>query len=227
MHPKSGRIPFLCTLVASLLLLPTLLTATAPPTADEPVQTCEQVQAFVEEHIDEIPRDYDSLIELPIAYRKAVYHRLQPAERLALWTVQWQRVLDRAELTAPQRDLLLEALRLTGADFALLADGDASAREALQGFFYRAEQAFGREGARSLFSQLGPSHARHTGTLSDGNLGVILPASAPIEPRLLACSCNIGINTCEGGVCTDYRPCFTVQPTCGPAWGYPCDGLCQ
>lgn len=229
---KKLTVPTLLSLTAALLLLlPVSVTAQGSaqvPLPDTAVKSCDRAQLWVEQNIDQLPREYQQIIELPLLHRKAVYHTLKTSERLDLWKTQWERALQRTDLSEPQRAVLLEALQLTESDLASLDarggwryDRALSARD---DFEKRASQVFDRAEMRRLFAQIGPVAAQKVWIVDEFAVG----SSGNLARTAEACSCSSSSDYCPDGYgCgTDSDGCNTIPDECGTFWTYDCDGEC-
>lgn len=210
------------------LVLALTLGSTAPAQA---ASSCSIAEAWAVEHVTELPRDYDSFVELPLSHRKAVYSRLAAEERQSLWHTQWDAALSREDLTDDQRAVILEAIQVMTPDtFALLERKRGwryqQALEQVRALEARALAAFGKKEAGELFAQIGPVRSQRV-VLVDQL--VQAPTSSLESLASEACSCSQDSDWCPDGYgCgTDGDGCDTIRDECGTFWTYDCNGECR
>ncbi|WP_221357262.1 bacteriocin fulvocin C-related protein [Streptomyces beigongshangae] len=174
----------------------------------------EQARTWAENNPRNLPRRYAEYIKYPTAYRRAVFERLTPSEKAALWTehVKAWRVAH-PHLTARQT----KALEEIAASAAKPASHDPALRSPRELNHIKdvAVEAFGREEAKALGVTLGPAPSS-------------LPAGT--DPRLLSgCTCNREDDWC--GLAYHCRlengaTCDETSSGCGWWGGQRCNGLC-
>jgi hypothetical protein len=186
-----------------------------------------EAHEWVDAHKSEIPRTLDGLSRFPLNYRRAIYSALTPEERSRLWQEQFERILERDDLTDNQRDVVLEAIQLATPDlFSSLKNRHNPARlqdrERVAAFEKKAREVFGKTGAGDLFARIGPA---------DVEYGVIRPrGTAPIEKGLekaAGCSCSDSSDYCSSAFNCQSGGCTLIRDECGTLWTYDCDGQCQ
>jgi hypothetical protein len=191
--------------------------------------SCLQAQLWATRNEGLLPKDYESFVALPLSHRKAAYRTFTAPERYQLWQEQWLEALQQKSLTDDQTDVLLEAIQLmTPETFEALGAKEGwryeQAMEQVRSFETRALAAFGRDGTRELFSQIGSVASRQV---------VLVDPDAPrraTAPQVFAeaCSCSQSSDWCPDGYgCGgDSDGCTTIEDECGTFWVYDCNGEC-
>lgn len=194
------------------------------------ISSCREAQLWVSQNEGRLPKDYATFTSLPPSHRKAAYRTFTSSERQQLWQAQWLRELRESEdSTEEQTEILLEALQLLSAETFGALDAKRGWRyeqalEQLRSFEERALAAFGKEGARELFAQIGPVRL-HRVVVLDASV-----APSPFSTQLLAeaCGCSSDSDFCPDGYgCGgDGDGCDTIRDECGFLWTYDCNGEC-
>jgi len=194
--------------------------------------SCLLAQRWASENKELLPRDYEGFTSLPLSHRKAAYRNFTISERHHLWQHQWLKALQQNTLTEEQSDVLLEALQLlTPETFEALEAEEGwrheQAREQVRSFAERALAAFGKDGARELFAQIGSVSSRKVvlvDTDVDSNITRSLSSASVAE----ACSCSQSEDFCTDGFgCgEDSDGCTTIEDECGWFWASDCNGEC-
>ncbi|MFE9611486.1 bacteriocin fulvocin C-related protein [Streptomyces sp. NPDC006012] len=181
-----------------------------------------EVRDWMERHKNALPTGYAEVTSHPMAYRRAIYSASAPEVKRSLWLEHFKayRTSHRA-LTTDQRDVLDRLTSFVGGTETLftttIAAGD-SRHEELTPIKTDAIEAFGKEEARALMTQLGPdSGAEALGGECQCALG---------DPNWCGKVCH---SCCyfQNGCATGCGCCCTlVSSGCGSLWEYICDGLC-
>lgn len=169
----------------------------------------EQVAArkWVEANMDRLPRKYEEVVAHPMAYRRAIYAQLPQNDRQSLWLEQLQRYRSaHPGLSAEQRDVLDVASAFVERGF-VAAEGEFGANERMRESMIA---AFGEDGARALFTRLGPE-PDPTGSV--GTAGAV-------------CTCSTWDDWCSGTTCMNFGECDRTSSGCGTFWSTHCDGIC-
>lgn len=218
---------------AALLLLGIVLMT--PPSFAQPFCRSE-AHEWVEAHRDGLPRTYEDLAVLPVAYRRAVYSTLPAATRAELWRTQLERVLEvEKELTPAQRAVVLEAIQLATPDtFAATKDRSSlkhrQMRRRIESLEARAREAFGADRAAGIFARIGPAD-RDTLFFLDREKAIAKVSSLErvgvVDVSTPACSCSDASDYCSSGFNCTPGGCIRINDECGTFWVYDCDGLCK
>lgn len=114
----------------------------------------DEIQAWVARHRGELPRTLEELARYPIPFRKAIAAAVGPERRAALWHEHLETFLaPDAELTAPQRELVRDAI----AEFPVIFGGERSEGERrMRALEDRMRVLITREQAHRIFGTLGP-----------------------------------------------------------------------
>ena len=221
------RAIFVSTLVAGAICSTQLSAAPAGPAGCNAA-----AHEWVAAQGGDLPRTYEEFVRFPLNYRKAIYSKLSPETKSALWRQQIEQALNGNGLTDSQREILLEALQLADSNlFAVSKDKEnwryRQSRHTVAEFEARARAAFGYEAARGIFSRIGPADSetlyfvdRNKAEMVDNRLKSI------VEPMAAAyCSCSDASDWCGHGNCTT-GGCTRIEDECGTWWTYACDGLC-
>jgi hypothetical protein len=170
---------------------------------------------------DKLPRTYDELAPYPLAYRRAIFVELTPAERSTMWCehLAGYRAGLGGGLSPDQVKVLGSAMRLAHdhAMFTPRSPGRAQREKALSDLREAAITAFGNKEAKALLATLGPAHVNVT------------PAGCP------GCECSTQDDYCWPAHCcpsscgTSAQTCLCSPPDsggCGTFWSYDCNGMC-
>ncbi|MFI7275913.1 bacteriocin fulvocin C-related protein [Streptomyces sp. NPDC049879] len=169
-----------------------------------------RAEAWVKDNLAALPRDYDGVTAHPMAFRRAIFRELAPADRAALWREHLARFrAARPGLTPEQRGVLDRAEGFAGRDSAFTGEVTEEAHGEYQLLKADAVAAFGLPEARAALATLGP---------------------APTAAEAGNCGCNCGDDWCSDGCtcCVDGKPCWCTRTSagCGLFFNYPCYGTC-
>lgn len=221
------------TLVAGAVFLPAIVVLSSHI---DDRKMCQVAGAWAKEHAGNLPSDFDSLVSLPLPYRRAALAYASTAVKTKAWDEQFARLLLRSDLTDPQRRFV-SSLR---AQLPSLLGGSSAppASATVKAIFS------GRPDLLKAFTQLGPdSGNRRTwqGFLlmtrdAFWNLG----SSYAYDDNGGPCQFRAGQNCrcsseddwcdvetwgpCEVSMVSD--ACIYLSSGCGWLNGYPCNGCC-
>ncbi len=153
----------------------------------------------------------ETISELPVVYRRAVYNKLTVDQKITLWRSQFALAAQRGSMTPPQAAFLAAA-----SDSLETWFGADSATRVTNDVRFRAHvfELFGHKLAFELFARLGPE---------DVIVASSSPAAALHEPN---CICATGSDYCGGtNHCTSGK-CEVQLSSCGTLWNHNCNGLC-
>ncbi len=203
-QPVVGRAAFLRTAGGLLVAGGVVLFGRTPAFA-------EQARNWASDNARRLPKKYAEYIKYPTAYRRAVFERLTPSEKAALWTEHvksWRTA--HPHLTARQS----KAFEEIAACAAKPSTHDPALRSQRELNYIKeiATEAFGRQEATALVATLGPAIPS-------------LQAAGDPSP-LSGCTCNKVDDWCTWGYHCRSGPCNWSPSGCGSFNGQPCDGLC-
>ncbi|WP_059006494.1 bacteriocin fulvocin C-related protein [Streptomyces specialis] len=170
----------------------------------------DRAQEWVRANLAELPRDYDGVTAHPMAYRRAIFRELDPADRAALWREHLSRYrAAHPGLGAEQRGVLDRAEAFLRRDSAFVGEVTDELHGEYQALKADAVAAFGLDEARAALATLGP---------------------APTAAEDANCECNCGDDWCSDGCtcCVDGKPCWCTRTSagCGLFFNYRCYGTC-
>jgi hypothetical protein len=199
--------------------------------------SCTLADAWVKDHLDNLPTDYDEFVSFPLLHRRAIFAKLSNAQRGELWATQLSRALvDKADLTEQHRrwilGLVLE-LRERGLPPPKSAEAERYARDV-------AMHAAGRGDIEKLFTQLGPDTGRYSMSIQSTwlNLQDAVKRSL-VASAYVSCNCTTMSDWCEAWYsgpgyawCEDpswysWCPDCETDTFCGTWWLYECNGMCS
>ncbi|KAH8596543.1 hypothetical protein B0O99DRAFT_740134 [Bisporella sp. PMI_857] len=163
---------------------------------------------WADAHLADLPKDYKSFSSHSLAYRKAIFHRLDAASRAALWNAHFTSYrIAHPNLTPEQHKVIDNATALFGTE----TPADDAAKEQLS---KDAQAAFGDEAA-DVVATLGP-------------IDVGDSPRNPLMKRKPLCICSTSSDFCDGDDQCRKGPtkCTQVEDECGLGWTYLCNGLC-
>ena len=181
----------------------------------------EVAKEWISSHSDHLPETYDELIKIPLRLRRALVAELSPYAQSALWRSQFRLYMEES-LDVDQSQVLEDAIRLASPRlFGVLQQRRGEEYEkglrAVKGLEERVIEAFGRDKAREILYQLGPSVGEQL-TVQEGS-------SIEME---LDCECNILADACSiGRNCVHYDSlCKDSSWGCGRLGMAECHGRC-
>lgn len=166
--------------------------------------SCEEAQAWVEDHRGELPASFQEISAFPPAYRRAIFSTLSPRQRSDFRREQLEAYLKQNPRWTPaQKEIVRQAARLFEPEFFRHDPSSLSWNSAVAGpfraFRSQALQAFDEREFRRVFVALG--------TASDD------------DAELFPCNCNLALDA--NCVSTNCTPKVTG---CGPSGGSRCNG---
>lgn len=196
------------------LLACVLLCAGSVPVASSsgnPGTACEDLRLWAKSY-ERLAPTLDELARFDRARRVAIFNAVRPEVRAALWQDQLSRFSGRADLSAAQRALLVEARTLA---VPAVYRRDVRAQEAVDAFWTRAQEAFPR-----------PEHQR---VFFD--LGAVVSGDRPAQRTNATaddfCECNTSHPwpQCGGAFCNSAA--CTSWVGCGSMGNKECNGMCD
>jgi hypothetical protein len=170
---------------------------------------CATIQQWVAEHAHELPSTYSELTRYPQDYRRAIFDKLSPEAKSALWREHFAQYLAaHPHLTKEQVAFIQRAEALATAALFARSGEDLSVTAALEQLRRDGALLFPKEELLQLLASLGP------------------PETGSGPAPAVACDCSRASAWCWVGSCTTQWSCTSSPRGCGTFYQYPCTGLC-
>jgi len=157
---------------------------------------------------------YDSLSNLPMNFRQALYNELPKEQKTDLWVTHAEHYLaSNPDLTPEQQEAVQKAIEL----FKTPVEERTS--ESDKAFEEECRSVLGWDQAARLLTTLGPAE----------DASKVQQTSAKLMKRAPQCDCSSGDDWCGAfSTCIAGRDqCLWQAKKCGLGWDWDCDGRCD
>ena len=212
---------------AAVLAVLTMVALTAASFTASGRNGCAEAQAWVENHLGELPESYQGISALPPTYRRAIFSALPPQQKSALrqehLEARWEQ---NPEWTPRQRDIVRQARALFTPAFFSRTPQDllwnTEVAEPFQALRSRALAVFSQREFQGIFVELGKPEISYNSPQTFAiywQQGARNLFSDADEVESFPCNCNLALdNNC---VTTNCTPKATG---CGPNGTSRCNG---
>lgn len=183
-----------------------------------------QGEIVAPEHSDGTSLDLQVIASLPSMSVQVFYETLSPQEKADIWTAHLKEFLaSHPDLTAEQRDVILEALGLIALDVFEVQPHDSAwewTRAALDRLTMRGRTLLPFATAKAALVDLGYPSSDISGGLTAA------------DDDKIDCTCSTASDWCDmftnvNDTCVaGFLECTILMRGCGTLWLYACDGFC-
>ena len=215
-----GRVRSVGKLVVALLSFAAVTAAKSPP---KPAAGCGAVEAaWVNEHLETLPRTLAGFSEYSLAYRKAIYRALPEDVKTHLWREQLNHYASSPNFSGEQKALLQE---VSGSITQF--DGSAKLPNLLDKYETRIRASFTKNQIGEIFTNLGVGDPAVAGRPSASSSGICECHSGGLDVGSCGPTGPPGTVFLQGG-CRWQSPCnIDVDDGCGWFWLQSCNGTCS